>query len=603
MTGRCGVLRGLALAAVTAAIADPGCQRPMRARIGVATVGDLSPALRQQVIRQIAGAAPWADVVDESSEYDAARDSADGTEVSARVVAGDPAPVIAALQSRPAALALRAEGAALAIGSISVPARVVTGMRADVAVAIAGVPASEGSLRAVLRDASSAIEQGQVMVPAQGATNGERLVLVPWIATRAGQVRLRVEASFEPGNPRGDGAPTGQAPPVRPTPPADAVVDVQPAEAGVEVLEARPTWSGRFARLALNGVAGLRLSSEVRVSPGVAVRTGPGARTLSGSGSEVPDEAEVVLVGGLESLTAGDVSRLERAVTERGRALVLLMDEPAGPGPWQRLWPDPIGPLRESALPVSGGVAGHSWMMRAWTTPVVSTGTTPLAYLDSGSAPFVVGRARGAGRIVLVTALDAWRWRAAAGASFADGWRALVQRLAADVPRPVTTTAWVTGHGRRRSVHVDVGVRPDLRDRTGLAVTAGLAGSPALPVPLMAMESGRWRGARRVGAADAVRLVVEARAGGTVVGRTSVVVDVSPRAPAATWQDVQRHQSERGALAAEPSTVSAALERVRATWGAGPTRRWHVTRTWWFAGVVLSLLGAEWMLRRLHGAR
>ena len=65
----------------------------------------------------------------------------------------------------------------------------------------------------------------------------------------------------------------------------------------------------------------------------------------------------------------------------------------------------------------------------------------PLAYLDSETAPFVVGRAHGAGRILLVTALDAWRWRSESGVAFDAGWRALVQRLAVDVPPPVAVTA------------------------------------------------------------------------------------------------------------------------------------------------------------------
>jgi hypothetical protein len=606
MTRALPALRALGLIAVAAAIADPGCHQPPRGRIAVATAGEWPTAMRQQAVRQLASAAPWADVVDEASPTT----TGDAERVSARVVTGEPAAVIQALRSRPAALALRADTPSLTIASIGVPARVVTGMRADVAVTIGGVPSSGGLIRVVLRDAASGLEQGRITVPARATVRSEQLVVVPWLATRVGQARLRVDAAFEPG-PSADGAGSAggddsapnQAGSTRSAPPADVILDVRPAAAIVTVFEARPTWGARFARLALSGVEGVRLRSEVRVSPGVAVRTGPADSNGQPPGDDGSAEAEVILVGGLESLSAGDVSRLDRDVTDRGRAVVLLVDEAPAAGAWRRLWPDAIGPLRQSARLQTGLVAGHRWTMREWLTPVVSTGAAPLAYFDSGSLPFVVGRARGAGRIVVVTALDAWRWRAEEGTAYAAGWRALVQRLAADVPAPVTITAWATGTGRSRSIQADVSVRPDVGGRAGLTVAAELAGAPAVSVPLVRVEPGRWRGAVRAPSAGTSRLIVEARADAAVVGGTSAVVDVSPLAPAATWEDVRRHQSARGTLAAESGGLAAALDRLRVTMPTDQTRRWYVTRTWWFAGVALSLLGTEWILRRLYGER
>ena len=60
---------------------------------------------------------------------------------------------------------------------------------------------------------------------------------------------------------------------VRPSAPGDVTVDVRPATVRVDVLEARPTWAARFARLALSAVAGVELQTEVRVAPGITART------------------------------------------------------------------------------------------------------------------------------------------------------------------------------------------------------------------------------------------------------------------------------------------------------------------------------------------
>jgi hypothetical protein len=278
------------------------------------------------------------------------------------------------------------------------------------------------------------------------------------------------------------------------------------------------------------------------------------------------------------------------------------VDEPPGPGAWRRLWPESTGVVRQAARLRTGLVAGHPWKMREWLTPPVSTGAASLAYLDSESAPFVVGRARGAGRIVLVTALDAWRWRAEPDAAFAAGWRALVQRLAADVPAPLTATVWSTGSGRQRWLHVDAIVRPDVAARRGLTVVGNVEGESPVAVPLVRVDSGRWRGASRVDTTR-TRLVAEARAGSLAVGRASAVVDASPLSPAVSWEDVHRHQTERGALATDPAGLSDSLARVRSARTSAEGKRWYATQTWWFAGLALSLLGTEWILRRLHGER
>ncbi|AMY10264.1 hypothetical protein LuPra_03494 [Luteitalea pratensis] len=583
MTAIAASLRAVGVLAVVGALLDPGCAQARRPTLDVAFAGDVADEVRAQELARIAAEVPWATVMD-------ARRTSVGNgspSTALRVVVGDAAPVLADLQARSAAIAWQATTPSLAFTSVHAPARAVSGTRADVSVNIGDVPAATRVLRVVVTDAVTGREQGHAeLTRAASDTRVGVSVVVPWLATRVGEQRLRVVASA-PGNDS-----------VRPSPPGDVIVDVRPATVRVDVLEARPTWAARFARLALSAVAGVDLQTEVRVAPGIAARTsspesGPTARHR---------DADVLLVGGVDALTSGDVTRLEAGVRERGQALVLLMDEAPGTGPWRRLWPDFSASIHSVPTPAIGRVGGHAWKVREWLDVPLSTRGTPLAFLESSAAPIVIGRAVGAGRVVLVTALDAWRWRADTDVAFAAGWRALVQSLGADVPPEVATTAWVSGRGRARTLQVDVAARPDLLRTGNPSVTADV-GSPRQAMLMHQVEAGRWRGAVRVGAAENGPLVVQARAGTTVVRQAQASVDVTPSALVASWDDVARHQEAHGRLAAGREARSAAMRPLRESLRPSDADRWFVTRTWWFAGLALCALGAEWILRRLAGAR
>ncbi len=604
------VLRVLGLAGVIAGIVDPGCRDAAREHLRVRIAGDLAPDARVHALHTLASAAPWAVVIDEA---DPASPHADTTSAVATVVIGHAAPVLRALEQRRADLALEVDDEVVTIRSLVVPGRVVAGMRTDIRVHVGDVAPHRGAVRVTVRDADSGVEQARVDAPqpltnglervrstreegwrSGGATPGEAdreevTVTVPWIATGVGPRRLLVEAS----QPDAKDGP----------PPASAVtsIAVLPSDVRVDVLEARPTWSARFARLALHDVDGVHLTTDVRVAPGVAVRTTSahgGNASLAGGN----DEAQVRIVGGLDALTSSDVAALERAVRERGRAVVLLADEVPASGPWRRLWPDATGSLRQSARLVTGRIGGHAWKMREWLELPASAAVTPLASLDAGQTPFVAGRALGAGRVVLVTALDAWRWRAEDGAAYAAGWRALVQRLAADVPAPVGSTVWVTGHGRQRWLHVAVDIRPDVAARAPV-IAAVSTGGHDRRIPLEPVAPATWRGAVRVPEAAGVEVTTSATAGAEVVGRAQVVVDLGPFRDPAAWQDVARRQVWRGSVAASRGQWIDALTQVRTRLAGVDGPRWYVTRTWGFVALVLALLGTEWILRRLNGAR
>jgi hypothetical protein len=586
MTRVLATLRAIGLIGVTAAIVDPGCVQVRRPALSLRFAGQIPSAAMDRIhARLVSGTRAWADLETAASADEQPEPPPVGADL--HVVVGDAAPVLAAIRETPAALAVQVADPAIAVVAVHVPPRVASGTRATVRVSLAGIPRGAGTVTLLAVDRTSGREMAHATVDTTAVIDGTVRAEIPWLALHDGRQVVRVMASYS--------GPTA----ARPAAPADVTVEVVPSQVRVEAIEARPAWGVRFARLALARMSDIEVLTEVRVAPGIAVRTGAGA-----AASRLPSDAAVLLVGGVDALTEGEVSRFEREVRDRGRALVLVLDEPPGGGAWRRLWPEPLGPARASATPLPTRVAGHVWKAREWLSPALSTRVLPLAYLDSGRQPVVSGRALGAGRVVLVSALDPWRWRADEGTAFAQGWQALVRSLAADVPPPVGITTWASGHGRHRAVHLDATVRPDQLSGGEIEVSAEVAGHGApRPVPLFPAGWGRWRGAWRVWDGSANRVTVRVVRRGEVVGSGRAVVDVSPTAPTAGWAEVERHQRERRGLTATEATMPEALRALRDSVSASRTDRWFLTRTWWYAGLVLTTLGSEWILRRARRRR
>jgi len=557
-------LRAAAIVGVVAAILDPGCARPARPRLSLAVVGELPDELRAATLRRVREAAPWADVV-----------PAMGARVDAFLVAGDAAPVLHHLRAHPAALAIQLTGTPYDLAAVDLPPRVMTGSAVPLRVHLRPTGRARPPVRLTVVDA----ETGAVEATAETSnTSGEWTM--PWLAVREGPRRLRVRAE-----------PTISAS-GRPSPWAEISVDVRPSQFTTHLLEGRPTWVGRFTRLALAAGGDTRLTMAVRSAPTV---------TLQRQAPDAPPgeaAADVVIASGLDALTIADVARLERLVREGGRVLVLLLDEAPGGGPWRRLWPGDLGRPHTARTPRALDVGGARWRATEWLTVPSSTALVPLAYLDQGP-PAVLARALGEGRVVLVTALDAWRWRAEADVGWAAGWHALLRRLAADVPPPVAVTAWVAGHGTDRILHVDARVRGDLAGIAASEVEARVETEGGAGVLTLArVKARRWRGGTRVTRDGRHDVAVTVSTAGAVVERGTAVVHVGPVVPPTAWSDVTRHQAQRQASTASIDALDAGLEPLRQRLVGGDGARWFVTRTWGFASLVLAALGTEWVMRR-----
>ncbi len=290
--------------------------------------------------------------------------------------------------------------------------------------------------------------------------------------------------------------------------------------------------------------------------------------------------------------------------------MVLLADGPLPAGRLGALWPQQAGPVRTRATPAMLSIGAHGMAAREWLAPgAMATDATPLAYLAASPAvPVVWGRAFGAGHVVLMAALDTWRWRGDDDGAHDAAWQALVSSLAA-LPKQEGLHVWRVSNGLNDEVHLAHAAGVDQRDTphwtTQWVADAGEgdvegAGPQQVRATMVRTETG-WRG------------VMTVPAGTTPVDVTPQASDTSAFtdgrlrvASAATtpvgWDDVERVVSANGGTVVSGEALVAALRNAAAERDvAGP--RWFATRQWWYAAWIVAALGGEWWLRRLARRR
>lgn len=430
---------------------------------------------------------------------------------------------------------------------------------------------------------------------------------VPWWPSRAGTRRLAVTVATA----RADGT---TSPPSRVT----AMADVSATPWPVLVIEARPSWASTFVRRALEADARFSVDAVAALAPGLA--TGRGAATLDDARVA---RARVVVVGGLDALTAGDVARLERFLRHRGGALVLVPDAAlAGPiaalvpGRWQRrVEPQPSSAASTSEAAPATAVAAlraSEWLR----------GSDPAAGDDvlatQGGVPVAVARPVGEGRVVMIGALDAWRFRLPAPADApvpaparpgreSNAYDAAWQGLAAYLARSTGDAVDVrVSHGSGDAMAtIDVQART-MTPRSAWGASAQLlCGAAAEPLRLWPQaRAGHFRGRVHWPPEGAVCNVVAVVAD---VGEGRATLSAPPPTPGETARVNARLAAiatGRGGLAAGPGDTAAVVRALSGlTRGAPAAASVWPLRAWWWGLVAAIALGAEWWLRRRAGAR
>lgn len=577
---RHGLLRAMALAMLACAVIDPGCLVTRPPAISLVAGSEVAPAVRERLRRTIADGQP------------ARATTGDGPH-AVRIAVGSPRSLLDAHRERPIDIAVQTPEVGLHVSDVVTPRLVMAGVSTSLRVRVVGDGVATGADIAVrARDVTT----GQRVGLGRGHLDARDAVWldVPLLPTSPGRWALCIEAMRSPDGAAG---------------PCEALeLPVLPPALRVEVLEARPSWSARFARLALERWNDATIAATVRVAPPITVTTraggGPVEPRESGE-SRVSGVTDIVLVGGLEALTSADVARLARAARVDGSAVLLLADGPLDATRLRALWPYSLPSVTMAPAPLLVRVGAHAWRAREWLAPMSgATDVEALAYLDASMAvPVVMARALGAGRVVVASAVDTWRWRRAEGVTFDAAWQTLVLSLAADATLARRPAVWRVPGPLADEVHV--------ARRTGGAHAGSAAATPA-PVRLTGdaaqqaawVEDGPGSDALRA-RLDVARSETPARLvldGAVTDHRLPLVMDVGAQTLPASWLDVRRRLEADGGRVVHERDLPAALQAVSRPPVSDGTR-WFVTRQWWFAAGIIGVLGLEWWWRRIARQR
>jgi hypothetical protein len=409
----------------------------------------------------------------------------------------------------------------------------------------------------------------------------------------------------------GEGAPEAGGPP--------ALVDVVVSHRRPRVLvyEPRPSWATTFVRRALEDGGRVDVDAATRVSRGVRVERGAARVTLADTAMLASFEA--VVVSAPDQLDEPEVAALEFFARQRGGAVFVVLDEAAG-GAWRRWIGTRDGRRREWSTPRPGRWTRSAGVADGEVPPLVVSDVvdldregraTSLVDVVDGDrvVPLLASWPLGTGRVVVSTALDAWRYREPSRSRFRDVWVDVVEQIAADAPaavalrvdRPVVAT------GER--IAFEVVVRADLwlagsGRRLTASTTGGRPGATS-PVTVWPVAPGRWRGEWAV-PAEAGDHVLSVRLA-DAPGEASVPIAVmSSRAGA--WRS--RDDAARLAAAHEGVVVGAndldplttRLAALAASAAVTRVRPAHPARSAWWVALFAACAGTEWWLRRRRGA-
>ena len=581
-----GTLRGIAIAIAVAALVDPALSIERAPAIPLAlikmTVSDVAPIerevrrinsgtevhLREAVHHRVRCGPGERCVVIADGSVDADVPPDLDQPLSLIRITNSPG---ANVRLRSVVLATGQHASAASVARVTVDGRDVIGRRTEIKISDSGALVGSGVV--------------------EWKSDGLQTMDVPWWPLASGPRTLRIEAV-----PAGDES-------VLFDNILDAGVDVGADRLPVLVFDARSSWGSTFVRRALEDDSRFVVEHRARLAPAIAAGTANGrldARAL--------DAASVLIVGGPDALTASEVDLIERFVRVRGGTAVLLPERvPSGStrrlfaGEWtERLTSEPrvIGPLRATEVLRQDGVEDA------------------VAIAPTGS-----------GRIVISTAMDAWRYRDDDGRAFDRFWRSVVaEGAAAGAPLRLEFEHAIAFPGARqpftlryRSMTPASTFEASAVARCDTAQTIRLwpAGAP-----------GVMRGELPI--ADGTSCTVEATVNDATVTRGIAVSAVAPsglppsrsalrrtsrrdtstamsRPAADTLAKLEQHARVSGGvvirLRPSGATAEQALEELVPSPGAPVEAEVHPMRAAWWVLPFAGCLSIEWWLRRRVGLR
>lgn len=193
------------------------------------------------------------------------------------------------------------------------------------------------------------------------------------------------------------------------------------------VYEPRPSWAVGFVRQALESDPAFDVRAVARTSRGVMTQSPGAPQAILALGHDAA-EVDVIVAGGLETLTDKDLGALDRFAAARGGAVVLLPD---GRVPGRVLAALGLPGFDEVLLerPVDVRSAGLTFRASELLLPTVGDARLrPVATVTHAGSekPAVTAMLRGAGLVVVSGALDGWRYRGDERNGFSAFWRGAV---------------------------------------------------------------------------------------------------------------------------------------------------------------------------------
>ena len=412
---------------------------------------------------------------------------------------------------------------------------------------------------------------------------------------------------------------------------ADVVVDARRAPFRVEFYDPRPSWATTFVRRALEADARFQVAGLSFTSRAVSVQSG-GAVPLA---DPRLDAFDVVIVGGLDRLTAADAGALDRYLRERGGAVVVVPDQrvdagaardliaaPASafasqprrdghdqPDPTERLLEQPAtlavtppaAPIQASELLVFRALPPGAEVIARVPGPSSASGASRASSRDENAAPVIVVAPHGNGRLMVSGAMDAWRYRATDNGAFDRFWQSAIAGLALAAPPPIAIDVEppIVRPGERGQIRVRV------RASAVTAVSASLDGDQPIrlrPDP----ETGVYRG-DFVAKSTTGRSTLDVRVAAVPAlsaARTLLVRPDARPAPASSTPSLAMLSASHRGADVDPARLSELERFVRGAVSAPrvPMQRHPMRSAWWMLPFA-ACLSAEWWLRRRRGLR
>jgi hypothetical protein len=380
---------------------------------------------------------------------------------------------------------------------------------------------------------------------------------------------------------------------------ADIVVQRRTMPLAVEFVDARPSWASTFVRRALEADPRFQIESVNSESRGITATT-PGAVPL---GDAQLDRFDVVVLGGLDRLTANDVAAVRRYMGERGGAVVLLPDGRVDSAPARPLLPEFTERVLEqpvSLVPRGGGAALRASELLVVRTPAPGTDVVMRTPAEHGDA-VVVSKPFAAGRILVSGAMDAWRYRATDEGAFDRFWRSTIAGLALAAAPAIDVEVAPAILRPRDAALVTVRVR---RGEPAW-VTASFGGQPVRLVP--GPERGVYRGRLTAGeSANAATLDVQALddRGERTSALVSVPIVADAQAPAGLEPPLALVSASHHGIDVSPGRTREIVDALRqSVHSTRATEQAHPMRSPWWLLPFVACLSAEWWLRRRRGLR